>query len=250
MIAAALDYAARGWPVFPCLADGKAPLTSSGFKAATTDAATVTAWWTRWPDANIGIPTGGATFDVLDVDSKPDGTGYPALGRLARAGLVKGAHRLVTTPSGGAHLYYQPNGNGNTVSTHYLDVRGDGGYVIVPPSIIGGVRYTIEDDRPDATGILDWAACRRLLDPPRPQRAAPIKSGGNIAWLVDWLTRQSPLPGRRNAQLYWACCRAVDEHGAAVDLTPLVAAATSIGLDEREATKTAQSALNRFAVAS
>ena len=70
----AADYAARGWAVFPCHWHGdrrKQPLTDHGLRDATTDLALLDAWWSRWPDALIGAPTGvnmGAV--VLDVDVK------------------------------------------------------------------------------------------------------------------------------------------------------------------------------------
>src|SRR5262245_40189065 len=82
MLAAALEAARRGWPVFPlhqpvgagcscgeatCSNVGKHPRTAHGFRDATTDRAQIEAWWSRWPDANIGAPTGVA-FDALDID--------------------------------------------------------------------------------------------------------------------------------------------------------------------------------------
>jgi hypothetical protein len=246
---AARIYGAQGWPVFPCEPGAKTPLTLHGFKNASTDPDTIASWWQRWPDANIGIPTGATTFDVLDVDRKADGTGFAALGRLARSGLVTGAHRLVKTPSGGLHLYFRPNGNGNGSSrTHHLDVRGAGGYVIAPPSIVNGVRYTIDDDRPNADGTLDWAACLRLLDPPRIYVPTPLGVGASIDALAGWLSKQSSVEGGRNHQLYWAACRAVADHAATpADLAPLIDAAVSIGLTESEATGTAMSAYHRLA---
>jgi Bifunctional DNA primase/polymerase, N-terminal/Phage integrase family len=67
LLEAALEYTGRGLPVFPC--NGKVPLTEHGFQDASTDTATVLAWWTRWPESNIGIATGAASgLVVLDVD--------------------------------------------------------------------------------------------------------------------------------------------------------------------------------------
>lgn len=108
-LAAAIRYARSGWPVFPCRPDGtpppgwKAPLTEHGFCDATTDLGIIRAWWDRWPDANVGIATGVPGPDVLDVDVKPDGDGFAALGKLKRAGLLTGAAALVRTRSGGLH---------------------------------------------------------------------------------------------------------------------------------------------------
>src|SRR5262245_59292121 len=68
--AEALELARRGIPTFPCGPD-KRPLTQCGFRDATTSPDVVHAWWTRWPDALIGVPT-GIKFVVIDVDLEHD----------------------------------------------------------------------------------------------------------------------------------------------------------------------------------
>ncbi|WP_373286287.1 bifunctional DNA primase/polymerase [Microbacterium nanhaiense] len=66
---AARSLAAAGVPVFPCLVEGKRPLTRRGFLDASNDPEQVAAWWSRTPNANIGIPTGAASgVVVVDVD--------------------------------------------------------------------------------------------------------------------------------------------------------------------------------------
>jgi hypothetical protein len=174
----ALAYAAGGWPVFPCRPDVdpcpapdrcqcKAPVTLNGFKDATTDPALIRGWWGRWPDANVAVATGAPGPDVLDVDVKPAGSGYVALKRLRRAGLLTGASRLVRTRSGGLHVYYTGTGQrGGGLPRHHLDFKATGGYVLAPPSRVHGKPYQLLDHRPGATA-LDWAAVKRLLDPPR-----------------------------------------------------------------------------------
>ena len=67
MLQAALTYAARGYPVFPCKAGGKAPITPNGYKDATTDPDEIKDWWRRYPSANIGIPTAGLL--AVDIDA-------------------------------------------------------------------------------------------------------------------------------------------------------------------------------------
>lgn len=69
LLDAALDYAARSWPVFPCEPRGKRPLgrlVPHGLKEATTDPAVINGWWAKEPEANIGLRT-GVSFDVLDI---------------------------------------------------------------------------------------------------------------------------------------------------------------------------------------
>ena len=108
-LAAAIRYARSGWPVFPRPPGRHAAARMEGAAHrarvcdATTDLGIIRAWWDRWPDANVGIATGVPGPDVLDVDVKPDGDGFAALGKLKRAGLLTGAAALVRTRSGGLH---------------------------------------------------------------------------------------------------------------------------------------------------
>lgn len=153
LLAAALDYARHGWPVFPCHPGTKRPLTpkgedgSGGLKHATTDEFVITAWWRRFPKALIGVPTGKPiNAFVLDFDAGTDEkTGeiftVEDLERtiIAEIGVALPATWIAETPRGGQHRYFstaggdQP-GNRNAM-VRRVDVRGTGGYVIVPPSV-------------------------------------------------------------------------------------------------------------------
>ena len=65
----ALGYAREGFAIFPCQARDKMPLTKHGCKDATRDEAQIRRWWTKWPDANIGLATGREHgIAVIDVD--------------------------------------------------------------------------------------------------------------------------------------------------------------------------------------
>ena len=106
---AALRYASRGKPVFPCRWDGiarKQPLTPHGFKGATTDTAIIRSWWGIWPEALIGMPTGQASgLVVLDIDVKqPEANGFDSLEDLGRSILPETP--MVHTQSGGLHVYF------------------------------------------------------------------------------------------------------------------------------------------------
>ena len=103
-------YAARGWPVFPCMPGSKRPATLHGFKDATCEGDLIRKWWLGVPDANIGMPTGLVSVDVLDVDVRESGDGWRALDRLKLAGLLAGASAIVQTRSGGLHVYFRPLG--------------------------------------------------------------------------------------------------------------------------------------------
>lgn len=146
-------YAERGFHVFPCISGGKTPLTKSGFKDASVDPAQIAEWSEQYPDANIGIATGASNLIVLDVDTKEGKAGLESLKQLysdsALATALKETKR-VRTWSGGYHFYFRPRENvvlHNTASKlgKDLDIRGDGGYVIAPPSRgADGREYTWE----------------------------------------------------------------------------------------------------------
>lgn len=134
LLDAALAYASWGWPVFPLKPRSKQPATKHGFKDATTDRERITAWWTRHPDHNIGLPTGKA-FDVIDVDVP---TGIPSYSSMLDDDLIPDVHGHVATASGGLHLYIPPSGEGNRAGVMPgIDYRGAGGYVVAPPSTLG-----------------------------------------------------------------------------------------------------------------
>ena len=82
LLAAALDYAARGLPVFPCVPRGKTPAVARGFHSATTNPATIRRYWTD-PDRNIGIPTGASSRLLGARHRRRRGRGEPARARGA-----------------------------------------------------------------------------------------------------------------------------------------------------------------------
>jgi putative DNA primase/helicase len=172
LLDAALSYASRGWPVLPCSpvhkrpmlaadkdADGKAIKGSGGVRKASTDADQIRSWWKRWPTAMIGLAMGHNGLFALDFDPRTDGaTGEVwTLDRLKTeledqiAGPLP-VSLAVRTPSDGVHVYLkQPAGtpitNRGNLPDH-VDVRGEGGYVIAPPSVMAtgrGYRWVRDD---------------------------------------------------------------------------------------------------------
>jgi hypothetical protein len=234
-------YARYGWPVFPCQPGSKLPATRHGFLDATTDPDKVVWWWGRQPDANVAIATGEPGPDVLDVDQHGDaGNGFAALSRLKRAGLADGAAAIVSTPSGGLHLYFAGSAQrSGKLPRHHLDFRARGGYVVAPPSQIGGGSYQVVRHQAEAGG-LDWGKITELLEPQRHATVCPTAvQDGDLSHLASWVGRQHE--GNRNDGLFWAACRAAEAGDEAV-LAELAAAAQSAGLDDREITATIWSA--------
>ena len=138
LLKAALAYACSGVPVFPCEPGGKRPLTYNGFWDASADPRRVAAWWDRWPDANLGVPTGERSgLLVLDID--PGVGGPESLAALERAHGTLPKTARTRTGGGGVHVFFgypaaEEVRNSAGKLGPGLDVRGEGGYVIVPPS--------------------------------------------------------------------------------------------------------------------
>ena len=142
MLEAALAYARAGYPVFPCREDRKEPATAHGVNAATTDLEQIERWWDENPNYNIGYHPGGADQMVVDYDVGSDQEYIPVDG-MTETLLV------ALTPSGGSHAYYalaegEKAANSASKLGPKVDVRGYGGYVLVPPSQVNGKPYTWE----------------------------------------------------------------------------------------------------------
>lgn len=166
LLDAAIHFAERGWPVFPCNPANKRPYLprdrdgndqpikgTGGVSKATTDVDQIRAWWRKWPRAMIGLSVGKAGLLVIDFDPRRDEIIDQVTGEVtyddwtlerlkaeleAQMGCALPVSLAVRTPSGGVHVYFlmppgKPIGNRGNLP-HHVDVRGDGGYVIVPPS--------------------------------------------------------------------------------------------------------------------
>jgi hypothetical protein len=157
LLEAATRYAHHGWPVFPCRPQAKTPQTPNGLKDATTDQRTIEAWWQAWPDANVAVVTGRTSgLVVLDVDGDEGAASLRALER--EHGQIRATLSTVT-PRGGQHYFFQHPGDEVRNSASKLgiglDVRGDGGYVLVPPSTVADRAYEIDEIRSPAP-MPDW----------------------------------------------------------------------------------------------
>lgn len=178
MGAAALAYARRGVPVFRLRPGTKEPFHGSrGFYDATTDPERIRRWWRESPDANIGIPTGERSgLLVLDVDPAEGGTESLAALEAEHEGLP--ATTTVATGRGGLHRYFvYPVGSGIGISVGRhnglgagLDVRGEGGYVVAPPSRTEGP-YEFLERLPK--GELPGWLLEALTAPHEPSRGEP-----------------------------------------------------------------------------
>ncbi len=241
MLDQALSCARCGWPVFPCRPGAKAPATRHGFRDATTDETQIRTWWRHLPDANVAVATGLPGPDVLDVDQHgPAGNGFAAYRELLAAGLFDDSGTVVATPGGGLHAYFTGSEQRSArLPRHHLDFRSTGGYVLVPPSQVGGRRYQLVRRGRQPVG-LTWSVVTSLLEPQREwpgQRRCPDVAV--TSRLPGWVERLEP--GNRHSGLFWAACRAV-EAGQQSLLDDLAAAAAKAGLPDQEISRTIASA--------
>jgi hypothetical protein len=195
---------------------GKHPLGSlvpHGVKDATTNRARILAWWTRHPQANIGLAT-GHRFDVLDVDGS---VGAQAIQDLAAEHGLQSFGPLVRTGGGGWHYYVAPTGLGNAIPAGlaHVDWRGRGGYVLAPPSRhASGHPYQWMPGRDLAVppGQVPAVLLERLQPHQRQRLTGPVQlpavadSAGDRyarAALAEELARVAAAPkGQRNRQLW------------------------------------------------
>jgi hypothetical protein len=156
---AALDYAKQGWRVFPlhhlletgnCSCQGKGkhcspgkhPRLNRGLKGASADENRIRGWWKKWPQANVAIVT-GATSGIVVVDVDPYRGGDESLKILTE---LHGAlpNTLQSSTGRGRHYFFgHPGGRvRNRSGADGIDIRGDGGYVVAPPSVHqNGISY-------------------------------------------------------------------------------------------------------------
>lgn len=137
MIRAALQLAEQGLRIFPCRPSSKLPASLHGVLDATADRATIETWWRHQPTYNIGVACGEASqIFALDVDGVD---GEETLRKLEREHEPLPASVEVITPRPGRHVYFRmpvasPVRNSTGKLGPHLDIRGTGGYTLMPPS--------------------------------------------------------------------------------------------------------------------
>lgn len=189
LLSAALGYAERGWRVFPLWPRDKKPIPKTGFKEATANHHRVLEWWQLFPDANIGLAT-GEPFDVLDLDNLGPDVVSVLQGSLGSAYRHDGP---VALTGKGAHYYFAKSGAGNRARLldAPIDFRGNGGYVVAPPSIhpSGRVYRWAEGRGPEQPLPLVPDALANLLAKPiaklEPAAIAKAMPGGVGLTLTD-----------------------------------------------------------------
>lgn len=242
LLRAALIYADRGFRVFPlhmplasgcctcgnsrCPDRGKHPRTQHGLHDATNDPKTIAAWWRAAPLSNVGIVTGHRSgIVVLDVD--PPHGGEQSLAILEQAFSPLPETPTVLTGSGGFHFYFAtpdacegalPNRIG-LAGLLGLDFRGDGGYIVAPPSLHQAGEPYQWIVGPPLAPLPYWLWTLLTMPLPRYQPAKDAQrpqAAHGRHWLPPeeyWLQQalQRAQPGTRNATGYWLACRLRDK---------------------------------------
>jgi hypothetical protein len=195
VLGAALALAARGLHVFPCKPRSKHPATPHGLLDATCDTGTIEAWWRSEPRLNVAVRTGSVS-NVIVIDAD----GGEAETVLLQLELQHGAlpASVETITARGRHIWFShpgynvPNSAGR-IAPH-IDVRGDGGFVLCPPSVHpSGRRYCWSVDSAAAIA----AAPRWLLDLLMPTATRPAAASAEWRNLIGHTIPE----GRRNDSL-------------------------------------------------
>lgn len=277
-LAAALRYAKYGWLVFPCHniingkcscgkndcgSPGKHPRTKNGLMDATTDENKIRQWWGKWPTANIAVRTGPESkIWVWDADL-PDGPGTTAKMELPKTLSQQ-------TGSGGLQFFFQWTGteikNSSKKVAPGIDIRGLGGYVILPPAnhISGGqYQWTSKDKIAAAPGWLVHMVTNTVAPAPPPPAPAPITKKasqpqqaydqskyGQTALSNEIAKLSGSGVGQRNETLNTCAFNLAQlVAGGEIDestvRSALFATALSIGLKETEARKTIDSGFRK-----
>lgn len=222
----AQHYVGQDWPVFPCRSHAeehvdqatgeiitlgeKTPLTPNGFKGATRFPRIIERWWSDWPNAAVGLPTGEKTgFFALDIDNKPGGAnGFDWLSEMeAEHGPLPDTAR-VTSPNGGLHIYFKyvvGTRNRGALGAG-VDIRSEGGYVLAAGSTMANGRsYKWETDTREIADAPAW-----LLDLLLPKSAPAhtqysLSAATNNAYVDAAVDREladlagAPMGTRNNA---------------------------------------------------
>jgi hypothetical protein len=204
---AAVELAGRGYFVFPCKPHDKQPLTKNGWQDATQDERKILQWWDRWPDANVAVACGPSGIVALDIDSKHGADPrevLPALGFDTYPTVLTGeapepdaSHPESLTDVRGAHALFRSNLATVKTTVKGVELRGAGGYIIVPPSVHpSGVVY--EGTLPPV---------RDLPEAPDTLAGILVANGGSSTVPVPG-DDQEVMPGERHeALLAWTRSR-------------------------------------------
>ena len=222
LLDAALHYAVDfGWPVLPCKPN-KDPYTPNGFYDAKTDPNAIKFWWTKWPDAMIGVRTGPASGLIVidkDIDDEKGKDGRAEVRAWEReSGYTLPGTVTAVSGRGGKHLYYMypPEGLENDSCREFIlpdvDIRGDKGYIIAPPSVHPNGKEYFWDISPDDMPVTvadDSVKAFLSIDAKKKPKKTKISNPGDPS---DGPSERMKVPevipcGARNGTLFRLACK-------------------------------------------
>ena len=249
----ALRYAAAGWRVYPVEPGAKKACFTGWQTNATSDPELISRQWRREPYPNVGVIC-GESFAVFDIEAPH----LPAFFEYLNAGgYILPEMPVSATGRGGLHLYVAPLPSVPTTrnlalgGVHIGEYKTTGGVVAPPSTTVGPYRWLWWPDEPLVTSAPPWLASLiaepALVPASRTQRPLPEDPAAALDALAC-AVRDEP-EGNRNALLYWAACRALEE-GIRADIAAEVLnrAALAAGLPRAETDATLRSALKRSGV--
>jgi len=223
----ALEYARRGWAVFPlhhpveggacscsrgkaCRSIGKHPRTRQGLKDATTAEQQVRAWWHRWPQANVGLAMGRVS-GLVAIDVDPRSGGDASLAELFDEHGTFPATLEALTGGGGFHFLFAHPGvsfkNSSSVLGEGLDIKTDGGYIVAAPSLhASGKRYEWRGTT-EPSPMPSWLLTLLTAERARPEGKATAAAASRRAETTEAGGSGGLIPaGERNKRLFRIAC--------------------------------------------
>lgn len=222
----ALAYAERGFWIFPCrekpgtqytnkngekiIPPEKTPYIAGGLNSASRDPDQIRTWWTAYPNAMIGLNCGKSGIFAVDIDKK----NVNGLDVYSKWDINDSAGLQSITPSGGMHIIFKGTGKTSTNAKTGIDTRGEGGFIILPPSkILEGEHigeYKRYNDWSGTPGVIPDGLMKHLF----PETTTEYVRGANTPSTDGTkknLSRTTlnfmvsgAMPGERNSSLFKA----------------------------------------------
>lgn len=189
LLNAALKYLSRNWSIIPISPSSKKPCLESWleYQKRLPTIKEVTDWWTKWPWANIGLVTGKLSgVSVIDVDPRHGGTSDNLTDTIKSR-----------TGGGGFHHFYlyNPSVHSQNGVKDGIDLKSDGGYVILPPSVHASGNQYIWITPPFVNEFQEM-----------PQWIIDLQGTNKNSTNLDWKSILGQTEGARDINLYRAAC--------------------------------------------
>lgn len=195
-------YAKAGWYIFPVKPRDKTPITPHGLKDASNKIDVVRQWWAKWPEANIGLNCGKSGMVVVDLDKRGEYDGLAEWQDIQDRNNIHPKTSTSLTGGGGRHLLFKsPDGvsikNSAGKIAPGIDVRAEGGYIVLPPSIHPSGKPYAWEETTSTIEILPAPIIEILTTEPDPWKIYTLKDAEKprepLVWVVDGIISAGSL---------------------------------------------------------